>query len=227
MRKLIVPMLLAFGCGGGGAKYHVDDASLASLSMQEKQGIFAAQNEKNQAQAEVQQLQANTRSVDTDLDVADNEYKTAKLTLDTAKLNQKAAEQGGDFNRKNAAQRELNVAELGVKAADAKVDFIKKKRKWIARSLEAAEQHVAMADARAEMEKARLAQSKGIRPDEKFDPMLFEQDYNEKARKYNEAKLDADKLKPEADGKEREWQTQQQAYDQARAAAMQTGGTGR
>ena len=50
MRKLMT-LVLAVGCGGGAAKYHVDDASLASLSMQDKQGIFAAQNEKNQAAA--------------------------------------------------------------------------------------------------------------------------------------------------------------------------------
>jgi hypothetical protein len=219
MRKLMT-LVLAVGCGGGGAKYHVDDQSLASLSMQEKQGIFAAQNEKNQAQAEQQQFQAQVKNTEHDIDVADNDYKTAKLQLDTAKLNVKAAEQGGDVNRKQQAQRDVQIAELGVKAADAKVDWLKKKRKWQDASADAAEKHVAECDARAELEKAKLAQAKGIKPDEKFDPMLFEQDYQEKARKYNDARLDADRLKPDVDGKEREYMTQQQAYDQARSAAM-------
>jgi len=83
-----------------------------------------------------------------------------------------------------------------------------------------AEKHVAEADARAELEKAKLAQAKGIKPNEKFDPMLFEQDYQEKARKFNEAKLEADRSKPDVDGKEREYMTQQQAFDQARSNAM-------
>jgi hypothetical protein len=226
MRKLIA-LVFAVGCGGGGAKYHVDDASLASLSMQEKQGIFAAQNEKNQAQAEMQQFQANYKNADHDVDVADNDYKSAKLQLDSAKLNLKSAEQASDVNRKQSAQREVQVAELGVKAADAKVDWLKKKRKWYDLSADAAEKHVAACDSRAELEKAKLAQQKGIRPDEKFDPMLFEQDYQEKSRKYNDAKLDADRLKPEVDGKEREYTTQQQAFDQSRGAAQgMNNGTG-
>jgi len=218
MKKLM--MVFLFGCGGGGAKYHVDDASLASLSMQEKQGIFAAQNEKNQAQAELDSFKANLRNVEHDIDVADNEYKTAKLQLDTAKLNLKSAEQNADVNRKTSAQRDVQVAELGVKAGDAKIDWLKKKRKWINASVDMSERHVAAADSRAELEKAKLAQSKGIKPDEKFDPMLFEQDYQEKARKFNESKLDADRAKPDVDGKEREYMTQQQAYDQARSNAM-------
>ncbi len=220
MRKLYIPVLLAFGCGGGGAKYRVDDASLASVSMQEKQSVFDAQNEMNQAKAEHEKFKADHRNADHDVDVADNEYKTAKLQLDTAKLNKKSAEMGGDVNHKQAADRDLRVAELGVKTADAKVDWLKKKRKWIAESEDAAERHVAAADARAELEKAKLAQAKGIRPNEKFDPMLFEQDYQEKSRKFNDAKLSADRMGPEADGKEREYMTQQQAYDQARAASM-------
>jgi len=61
---------------------------------EEKQGIFAAQNEKNQAQAEMQKYQADAKNADRDVDVADNEYKTAKLQLDTAKMNMKNAAAG-------------------------------------------------------------------------------------------------------------------------------------
>jgi hypothetical protein len=219
MRKLIA-VLFAIGCGGGGAKYHVDDASLASLSMQEKQGIFAAQNEKNQAQAELQQFQANYKNVDRDLDIAGNDLKSAELQKDSAKLNMKSAEQAGDINRKQTTERDYSVAQLGVKAAQAKVDWLKKKRKWLDASADAAERHVAECDARAELEKAKLAQQKGIRPDEKFDINNFEMDYQDKAKKHNDAKLDADRLKPEVDGKEREFMTSQQALDQARSNAM-------
>jgi hypothetical protein len=219
MRKLMIP-LFVLGCGGGGAKYHVDDASLAALSMQDKQAIFAAQNEKNQAQAEMQNFKAQERNTEHELDIADNDYKAAKLQLDTAKISQKSAEQSGDVNRKQQAQRDIQVAQLGVKAADAKVDWLKKKRKWQSYSADAAERHVAECDSRAELEKAKLAQARNIRPDEKFDPNLFEMDYQEKSRKYNDARLDADRLKPEVDGKEREYMTQQQAFDQARGAGM-------
>jgi len=219
MRKLYIPMLMLVGCGAGSAKYRVDDASLASIPMQERQPIFDAQNEMNQAKAEVDKFKADSRNADHDVDVAENDYKTAKLSLDTAKLNKKSADMSGDINAKQKADRDVHVAELGVKAADARVDWAKKYRKWVSESQDAAEAHVAAADSRTELEKAKLAQAKGIRPNDKFDPMLFEQDYQDKSRKYSDAKLSADKLRPDVDGKEREYQTQQQAYDQARAAA--------
>src|SRR5262249_10581583 len=152
------------------------DQSLAAVSMEDKKGIFAAQNELTQARAEQQKAEADVNSVDTESDVADNELKTAKLQLDTAKLNQKAAEQAADVNKKNQAGHDLHIAEMAVKAAEAKDDFLGKKKKWLKRTRDAAEAHVAAADARAELEKAKVAQAKGIRPSEKFDVMNFETD---------------------------------------------------
>src|SRR3954471_13209209 len=123
-------LLVVAGCGGGGAKYHVDDNSLATASVQEKQGILAAQQEKEVAKTEEQKAEADLKNIDNELSVAENDYKTAKLQLDTAKLQAKTAEQSGDFNRKNQAVHDVRVAELGVKSADTKVDWLNKKRKW-------------------------------------------------------------------------------------------------
>src|SRR5512138_1437578 len=97
-------LFLVAGCGGGGAKYHVDDNSLATASVQEKQGVLAAQQEKEVAKTEQQKAEADLKNAENELDVAENEYKSAKLQLDTAKLNLKSAEQSGDVNRKSSAQ---------------------------------------------------------------------------------------------------------------------------
>jgi outer membrane protein TolC len=219
IRKALVLTLLAAGCGGGGAKYRVDDASLAQVSMQDKQPVFVAQTERDQAKAEQQKAQADLKQVSNDLDIAENDYKSNKLALDTAKLNQKNADLSGDVNRKNQASRDLHVAELGVKAADAKVDWLSRKRKWLKACADAAEEHWAAADSRLEYEKAKLAQSKGIRPSQDFNVINFETDNLKKQTKYSEARMDADKHRADVENLERQWQNHQQAYESAKSAA--------
>ena len=219
MKGLPFVLLLA-GCSSS-PKYTVEDSSIAAVSMQEKQGVLAAQNDVNTAKAELESAKAQLRNCETELDVAENEYKSSKLQMDTAKLNQKSAELSGDMNKKNAANRDMHVAELGVKASDAKVEFLSKKKKWFKETEEAAELHVEAAQARYELEKAKLAQAKGIKPDEKFDVMNFETENMNKQQKWNEQRMEADKLKADVDARERQWQIQQQAYDQARSAAAQ------
>lgn len=221
MRNAWLSMVLVggvFGCGGGGAKYHVSDNSLAAASVQEKQGILGAQQEKEVAKTEQQKADADLKSVDNQLSVAENDYKSAKLQLDTAKLNAKSAETAGDVNRKSQTAHDVKVAELGVKAADTKVDWLSKKRKWIKAQRDAADEHFAAADARLELEKAKLAQSKGIKPSEDFNVMNFESDNLKKQQKYSEARMDADKMQADVDRLERDYHAQQSSFENAKAS---------
>lgn len=211
--------MLVAGCGGGGAKYHVDDNSLATASVQEKQGVLAAQQEKEVAKTEQQKAEADLKNIDNDLSVAENDYKAAKLQLDTAKVQSKAAEQSGDVNRKNQSVNDVRIAELGVKAADAKVDWLNKKRKWIKAQRDAAEDHFAAADSRLELEKAKLAQQKGIKPSKDFDVMNFESDNLKKQQSYSSSRMEADKMQADVDRLERDWHAQLSTYEQARSAA--------
>ena len=220
MRKaLLFVIALAAACGAGGAKYHVDDNSIATASVQEKQGVLAAQQEKEVAKTEQAKSDADLKNVDNELSVAENDYKTQKLALDTAKLNQKAAEQSGDVNRKSQSMHDVKVAELGVKAADAKVDWLNKKRKWIKAQRDAADDHYASADSRLELEKAKLAQQKGIKPSKDFDVMNFETDNLKKQQTYSSSRMDADKMQADVDRLERDWHAQLSTYEQAKAAS--------
>ena len=221
MHKTLLPVVLVAlaGCGGGGAKYHVDDQSLATASVQEKQGILAASQEKEVAKTEQQKAEADLKNVDNDLSIAENEYKTAKLTKDTAQLNVKNAQMSGDVNRQNQAAHDLRVAELGVRSADAKVDWLNKKRKWIKAQRDAADDHWAAADSRCELEKAKLAQQKGIKPSKDFDVMNFETDSMKKQQSYSSSRMDADKMQADVDRLERDYQAQLQTYNTAKASA--------
>lgn len=219
MRKaLLFVVAFAAACGAGGAKYHVDDNSIAAASVQEKQGVLAAQQEKEVAKTEQAKSDADLKNIDNELSVAENDYKTQKLALDSAKLNQKAAEQSGDVNRKSQSMHDLKVAELGVKAADAKVEWLGKKRKWIKSQRDAADDHFAAADSRLELEKAKLAQQKGIKPSKDFDVMNFESDNLKKQQQYSSSRMDADKMQADVDRLERDWHAQLSTYEQAKAA---------
>lgn len=83
--------------------------------------------------------------------------------------------------------------------------------------MDAADAHILDADARTELEKARLAQIKGIRPSEKFDVVQFETEYATRQKSYSEAQLDADRMKPDVDKLERQAIEAQQAYDMAKS----------
>ncbi len=205
------------GCSSG-AKYKVDDASLASVPVEEKQGVLSANNDLAVARENKIKADADYRAASNDLAVAENDRKTANVTLDTARIKQKGAEQIADFNAKAAAGQEVEVGKLAVKAADAKVEFLAKRKKWFDRAVDAADAHVRCADTKKELEKARLAQAKGIRPTEKFDISQFEIEYAQQQKNYSDAQLQSDKMKPEVDNLERQYQLAQQTYDGARNA---------
>jgi hypothetical protein len=212
---LFVATLAVAGCSSG-PKYKIDDSVFAQIPINEKQGLLQAEQEKSIARQEHQKAEADLKQIERELDIAENEYKMAKLGVENAESSKKLAEQSGDVNRKNAAERDLRVAEMGKKAAQSKVDWLEKKRKWAKACREAAEEHQHAADAKYELEKARLAQQKGIKPSEDFNVANFETEAMEKDKKYTEARLDAEKLRPEVDSLERTFMTQNEQYLSAR-----------
>jgi hypothetical protein len=219
MRNAIFASLVVlggFGCSSG-PKYKIDDNVLASASTDEKRGMLAAQSDLNVAKAEQAQAKNELATAERDLDISENEYKTAKLQKDTAKLQLEGAKASGDLNRKNQAERDLHIAEMGVKASDAKVDWMEKKVKWLKKTRDAADYHVASAAARYELEKAKLVQSKGIRPSADFQIMNFETQDLENSKKYSESRLDADKRKADVLDLERKYVALNEQYTQAKA----------
>jgi outer membrane protein TolC len=219
-RNAVLVAVLVGGCSSG-PKYKIDDASLAQIPLAEKQQVLAAQNEQLQAKEELRKAKADYDQVDRDLDIANNEYKSAKLTLDSAELTKKSADQSGDMNKKNQAARDLHIAQLGVKAGDAKVSWLEKKLKWVKANREAAERQVEAADAKCELEKAKLASAKGIKPSDNFNVLNFETESLEKTKKYSESKLEADRKKPDVDDLERKFTAIFQEYQNARGSNPQ------
>lgn len=213
---LFIALLAAGGCSSG-PKYKIDDSVFAQIPVQEKQGMMMAEQERSIAKQEYQKAEADLKQVSRELDIAENEYKMAKLGVENAESSKKLAEQTGDVNRKNSAERDLRVSEMGKKAGQAKVDWLERKKKLIKREREAAEAHQKSADAKYELEKARLAQMRGIKPSEDFNVATFETQAMERDKDFTEARLDAEKLRPEVDSLERTYQAQAEQYNSARS----------
>jgi hypothetical protein len=216
MKRVLVTAFL-FGCASG-PKYKIDESVIAALPPEEKQAMMQAQTEEGQAKQEQQQAQAELRSLDTALETARNDYKMSKLQMDNAKVAQQQADQSGDINKKNNAARDVHLNDMLVKSADARVDWLEKKRKWLRYAVDAADAHVIASQARYELEKAKLADKKGMKPSEDFNLMNFETETLEKQKKWSEARLDAEKRRADADSLERQYNILNDQYTQAKAA---------
>lgn len=190
---------LAGACGGGGPKYTITDQTLASISVQEKGGVLQAQQEQNVAKEEQNKANSDLKAAKNELDIVENEQKSAKLKLDSAKLSTTAANQSGDLNRKNQAIKDQRLAELNLKMYDAKVKWVEAKKKYYDALADAAEEHGHAAASKVELEKARLASQKGIKPTEDFNLANYENQNMEKQRKWDEARGKAEQKRMEVE----------------------------
>jgi chromosome segregation ATPase len=217
--KRTIPFLFLIACGGGGAKYKVDDVALAQIPVAEKQSIFAAENEISVAKSEHGKALADAQAVDHDLDIADKEQDQAKLETQKAKLESQAAEQSHDMNRVGAATRELKIADVGERAASAKVDWLSRKKKWFKALADVAEYRIAVAQSKVELEKARLAVAKNIKPSDDFKIDNFAQDYAKRTKEWQEEKRDADQMRAQVDQFGKTYDNLKAQYMQLRAPA--------
>jgi len=207
--------VLLLGCASG-PKHRIDEGLLADVPVGEKQGMLAAKSEIDAATEEKRKASADLQAVERDVSVAQSEYGQAKLEVDKVEADVKLAEQSKDLNWVNASKAQLKLAKLGRDVADAKVDWLKKRRKGHQAVLEVAEAHQAAAAARYEQEKARLAQQKGKMPSKDFSVSTYDQQLANSQRKYDEAKVDASKAQVATSEMEQKYNNLLLQYQQAR-----------
>ena len=210
-------MLVGSGCGGHTAKYKFDDVALASVPMTEKQPIFAAEQEVSVAKAKRQAAEADVRSTEHEIDLAKLEREQAKLTTQTAKLEADAAEKSHDMNRQAPASDKKRLADLGERAATAKVDMLDQKRKWQNELVEVADAQIDAALSHVEFEKAKLAAAKNIRPTKDFNPDQFTADFEKRKREVDEEQKEADEKKEKLERLTQSWKDLDTQYQQARS----------
>src|SRR4029077_5172187 len=192
------------GCGGG-LKYRVDDAALDNGPTGERQSVFSAQNEIEVAKSERRNADSQLDALDRDKDVAKAERKQADLEVEKAGTEEESAIASHDENRHNAARHGKEVAGIGVKAAEAKLDWLDKKQDWLKAARDAADAPQKAAEAKVELEKAKVAKKKGIKPGADFSVDDFESQWKDKNGDWESAKKDADSQEKKTKEREQKW----------------------
>jgi hypothetical protein len=192
------------GCGGG-LKYKVDDSAIDSISSGEKQDVFAAQNDLEVARSEQRTVKTQIDELDRERSVAKNEKEQASLEVEKAGTEQESANASHDENRANAAHHGKEIADMGVKASAAKMEWLDQKEDWIKASAKAADAHEAAAQAKVELAKAKLAQQKGIKPSGDFSVGNFEDQWKDKNDDWQSAKKKAESEQKSTQEREAKW----------------------
>src|SRR4051812_13936063 len=91
------------GCGPVTAKYTVDDVALAQVPIQEKQPVFAAEQEVAVAKSEKNALTSDIENTKREIDLADLERQQRGLSIQTAKVELDGAQKSHDLNAQSAA----------------------------------------------------------------------------------------------------------------------------
>jgi hypothetical protein len=224
MRNSTIALLALASAMAGGcaqhAKYTVDDVALAQVPLADKQAIFAAEQEIAVAKAEKAKAEADVDTTKHDIGFADAERGQAKLEVDKAKLEQEAADKSQNLNRRQSADKLRDLADLGYKVADAKVDMLGAKKKWQKELVDVADEKVGAAMARMEAEKAKLAAAKNIKPTPDFDPAVFTAECTRRQKRVDSEQLDADEKKVEMDKAAATYRDLKVQFDQRKSGSV-------
>ena len=213
-------MYVLSACGGGGPpapkplQHHFDDMYIATVAMEEKQGVMDAQQAYAVAKMEKSTADANYAESGTKLDLAKDELKRAKIDQDSAKKKKKAAEESGDMNRVNAASALVRAADLAKQAADQKVTWIKANRNYLKLWVRYSTQEMYHQESKFELAKARLAKAKNIRP-KNFTLSTYESQASERSRLAQQDRKVADQEKSRAENEKKKWKSMVSAADKA------------
>ena len=201
---------------GGGLSYKVDEAALDNVPSGDRQAVFDARRDVEIAQGDRRTADSQLDSLERDREIADKEKQQAQLEIEKTASDVEAAVQSHDENRHSAARHAKDVADLGMKAAEAKLDWLAEKKTWLKATRTAAEAHIAAAEAKVELEKAKVAKQKGIKPSDDFDVSKFESQWKDKSSDWESAKKDAESEQKSTKKMEDKWQDLVKQHDKSK-----------
>jgi hypothetical protein len=89
--------------------------------------------------------------------------------------------------------------------AEAKLDWVVQKKAWYKANRNAADAHLAAAEAKVELEKARVAKNKGIKTNDQVDVDKFESQWKDRNSDWQSAKKDTESEQKSAQKLEATW----------------------
>jgi hypothetical protein len=167
----IFALVLLIGCGGGNGeskakplKVRYDDALLVQIASDQRAAADAARTTWQQAVDENRKAEADLREVETQWSVVKNDKKQADLKLDSAKSMKKSAATSNDANKINAAEKDMRTAELGKKAAEARVKYYESYRNFLKKQVRFTAEQMYWRESQYELAKSQVGQANALRP---------------------------------------------------------------
>jgi hypothetical protein len=218
--QLFVCTLFLIGCGGASDEppkplsKHFDDMYIARIPLDQKGGVVQTQNQWSIAKMENANAEANMQEADGQLHQAQNDYKASKLAVDSAISAKKSAEQSGDVNRMNNAQKDLRAAEDSQKAAESRVKYFEAYRNYLKKYWLYTQENMYWREAQYEDSKSTLAKANNIQPKgvnyEDFSKQLADRE-----KRTQKAKQKAESEKTKAVAARQNWLSAQSVADKA------------
>jgi hypothetical protein len=212
MIRTLAPLLLCAACSSG-LRYTIDDQLVAGVSAPERSGVADAQKELDGARKEQQKVNADLAQANGLVQQCDHDCDVAEKDAVHAVDNQKKAEQGGDMEQVNSANKNKEVTAAGQRAADAKREFMQRKQRALQVSVRAADKHILAAQSRYELEKAKLVSQKALA---NVDVNQFDAQYQEFQIDWQQTKNEADLRWTEANEAERDWKEADKRWQEMR-----------
>ena len=207
---LLVP-LMASGCGGSSGRRPgpltttIDEAKLATVTMDAKTDMLNKQNEYHIAKAAFQKASEDEKSYKHKEELAKNEKKKADIETESAKTKVTAAKASGDKESMNSAMSSMHSAQLQHDIADAHLDVARTQTKYLESAKNLSEEKMFWAQSKFELAKARLAVSNKVEPAE-FSIGAFELQAKDRESRVASASKRTSALKKEADIAKQKWQ---------------------
>jgi len=204
-RLLAVTTVLACAPKAGGPlKYTFDGTKLAAVPLDAKQNVTQAQQQHDVAVAAHAKATEDYRDAEVEQEVA--EYQAAHALVVSQLVAARLA----------SGQQSPDGAALARKTADAKVEFERARRVYLAKLALSSHFAAYSAQAKLELERARVAQQSNLTT-AGFDIKVYEQQDQSRADAARAAQAETDKERQIADAKLTAWRDVEKQFMQASA----------
>jgi hypothetical protein len=211
-------MIVLVGCGGGGGetkakplKTRYDEALLVQVAADQRNAADAARATWLKSQDENRKAEADFKEVDGQMSIVKNGKKQAELELSNARAMKKQA--GADANKQNQAENQERAAEMGKKAAEARIKYYEAYRSFLKKWIRFTAEQMYWREAQYELAKSQVGQAAGLRRSD-INYAEFGPQEAERAKRAEKARDAALSDKQHAASAREEWLKTQSSADQ-------------
>jgi len=202
MRALLLIALVACAKPAGGPLAHTfDNTRIASVALESKQEVTQSQQQHELAVLHHDKADDAYRDSEVEQEIA--EYQAAHAIL--------VSQLVGRMHDK--AQISPESAALARRTADAKVEFMRARREWLGRLSSSTLYEVYAAQAKLELERARVAQTNNLAPGG-FDLASFEQQLAQRDAAARSATAETERQRVAAEAKLTAWNALERQFMQ-------------